>query len=78
MTDPAGKWKVQQMDAMGNLVRVIEPNPAGGADLIDGLHVQRVGADGGCRCRGRSDTDADVRVYGDGHDVARLTRRTGR
>ena len=32
-TDAAGKWKVQQADGMGNLVRVIEPNPAGGADL---------------------------------------------
>ena len=29
-TDPAGKWKIQQMDASGQLVRVIEPNPAGG------------------------------------------------
>ena len=33
-TDPAGKWKIQQTDGLGNLVRVIEPNPAGGADWI--------------------------------------------
>jgi RHS repeat-associated protein len=31
-TDPAGKWKVQRSDAMGNLVTVYEPNPAGGSD----------------------------------------------
>ena len=29
-----GKWKVQQLDPMGNLVTVYEPNPAGGADLV--------------------------------------------
>src|ERR1035437_9367820 len=34
MTDPAGKWKIQQTDAIGNLIRVIEPNPGGGADWI--------------------------------------------
>jgi RHS repeat-associated protein len=34
MTDPAGKWKIQQTDAMGNLIRVIEPNPGRGADWI--------------------------------------------
>jgi len=34
VTDPAGKWKIQQVDAMGNLVNVYEPNPAGGADLV--------------------------------------------
>ena len=28
-TDPAGKWKKNISDAMGNLVMVIEPNPAG-------------------------------------------------
>ncbi len=32
-TDPAGRWKKYTMDAMGNLVKVTEPNPAGGADL---------------------------------------------
>ena len=32
VTDPAGKWKKQTTDAMGNLVMVTEPNPAGGAD----------------------------------------------
>ena len=32
-TDPAGKCKKYKMDAFGNLVRVWEPNPAGGADL---------------------------------------------
>jgi len=30
VTDPAGKWKRFTMDAMGNLVKVTEPNPAGG------------------------------------------------
>ena len=33
VTDPAGKWKKYEMDAFGNLARVWEPNPAGGADL---------------------------------------------
>ncbi|MGH9631655.1 MAG: RHS repeat domain-containing protein, partial [Bryobacteraceae bacterium] len=33
VTDPAGKWKWMVMDAMGNLVRVHEPNPAGGEFL---------------------------------------------
>jgi RHS repeat-associated protein len=32
-TDPAGKWKIQKSDGLGNLVQVIEPNPQGGADL---------------------------------------------
>jgi len=26
--DAAGKWKIQQMDGMGNLIKVLEPNPA--------------------------------------------------
>jgi RHS repeat-associated protein len=26
--DAAGKWKIQQSDAMGNLIKVLEPNPA--------------------------------------------------
>jgi RHS repeat-associated protein len=30
VTDAAGKWKKQTTDAMGNLVLVTEPNPAGG------------------------------------------------
>jgi hypothetical protein len=30
-TDAAGKWKIQHADAMGNLIRVFEPNPVGGA-----------------------------------------------
>ncbi len=33
VTDPTGKWKKYVSDAMGNLTQVIEPNPAGGADL---------------------------------------------
>jgi RHS repeat-associated protein len=33
VTDPAGKWKKFTTDAMGNLTKVTEPNPAGGADL---------------------------------------------
>jgi YD repeat-containing protein len=32
VTDPAGKWKVQQTDAMGNLITMFESNPAGGAN----------------------------------------------
>jgi RHS repeat-associated protein len=32
-TDPAGKWKIQQTNAMGDLILVLEPNPAGGAYL---------------------------------------------
>jgi RHS repeat-associated protein len=27
--DPAGAWKIQQTDSFGNLIRVLEPNPAG-------------------------------------------------
>ena len=27
ITDPAGKWKMQTMDAMGDLIQVTEPNP---------------------------------------------------
>jgi YD repeat-containing protein len=34
VTDAAGKWKIQQSNGLGQLVRVIEPNPAGGADWI--------------------------------------------
>ena len=30
VTSPAGKWKSQEVDAAGNLVKVTEPNPAGG------------------------------------------------
>ena len=33
VTDPAGKWKKFTTDAMGNLVQVTEPNPAGGANF---------------------------------------------
>jgi hypothetical protein len=32
VTDAAGKWKKQTTDAMGDLILVTEPNPAGGAD----------------------------------------------
>jgi YD repeat-containing protein len=34
VTDPAGKWKQFTNDAMGNLVTVTEPNPAGGSNLV--------------------------------------------
>ena len=34
VTDAAGKWKTSVSDAFGNLVQVIEPNPAGGANLV--------------------------------------------
>ena len=34
VTDPAGKWKIQNADALGSLKRVIEPNPSGGADWV--------------------------------------------
>jgi RHS repeat-associated protein len=34
ITDPAGKWKKQTVDALGNLKTVNEPNPAGGADYV--------------------------------------------
>ncbi len=30
VTDAAGKWKTYTLDAAGNLVKVLEPNPAGG------------------------------------------------
>ena len=33
-TDPAGKWKTQTTDTMGNLIQVNEPNPAGGANYV--------------------------------------------
>lgn len=32
-TDPAGKWKKYTIDGLGNLTKVEEPNPAGGANL---------------------------------------------
>ncbi|MCW5983292.1 MAG: hypothetical protein KIT09_34695 [Bryobacteraceae bacterium] len=32
VTDPAGKWKKFTLNAMGELVKATEPNPAGGAD----------------------------------------------
>ncbi len=32
-TDAAGKWKKFTLDAMGNLTKATEPNPAGGADV---------------------------------------------
>ena len=34
VTDAAGKWKKFTSDALGNLVQVNEPNPAGGADYV--------------------------------------------
>ena len=43
VTDAAGKWKIQQTDGLGNLVRVIEPNPAGGADLITNYTYDALG-----------------------------------
>lgn len=33
VTDPAGKWKKYESNGLGQLVKVIEPNPAGGTDL---------------------------------------------
>ncbi len=30
VTDPAGNWKIFTMDAFGNLIQVVEPNPASG------------------------------------------------
>lgn len=32
VTDPAGKWKKRENDALGNLVKVTEPEPSGRAD----------------------------------------------
>ena len=43
VTDAALKWKIQQMDALGNLVRVIEPDPAGGADWITNYTYDALG-----------------------------------
>ncbi len=34
ITDAAGKWKKYESNGLGQLVKVYEPNPAGGADLI--------------------------------------------
>jgi YD repeat-containing protein len=34
VTDPAGKWKIDTADAMGNLVTVTEPNPTGGSNVV--------------------------------------------
>ena len=34
VTDAEGKWKTSVSDAFGNLVQVIEPDPAGGANLV--------------------------------------------
>ena len=44
VTDAAGKWKIQQSNALGQLVRVIEPNRGerGGPDYE--LHVRHAGA----------------------------------
>jgi YD repeat-containing protein len=36
VTDPLGKWKKYTTDAMGNLVKVEEPDPASGANLTTG------------------------------------------
>jgi len=33
VTDPGGKWRSMVTDGFGNLVLVIEPNPAGGANF---------------------------------------------
>ncbi|QOY91470.1 RHS repeat-associated core domain-containing protein [Paludibaculum fermentans] len=33
VTDPAGRYKIHTVDVMGNLTKVSEKNPAGGADL---------------------------------------------
>jgi hypothetical protein len=61
--DPQGKWKKHEQDAFGNLVKVVEPNPGGGADfettytynrfnqLFDGVDAAR-----------RDDADPDVHV----------------
>ena len=43
VTDAAGKWKIQQTDALGNLLRVIEPDPAGGADWITNYTYDALG-----------------------------------
>ena len=43
VTDAALKWKIQQTDALGNLVRVIEPDPAGGADWITNYTYDALG-----------------------------------
>ena len=34
VTSPAGKWKMHEVNSAGNLVKVTEPNPAGGADYL--------------------------------------------
>src|ERR1039457_4317539 len=43
VTDAAGKWKIQLTDAMGQLIWVIEPNPAGGADWVTNYAYDALG-----------------------------------
>jgi YD repeat-containing protein len=43
VTDPAGKWKIQQTDGMGNLIRVIEPDASGQSTLITNYTYNAVG-----------------------------------
>ena len=43
VTDAAGKWKIQQSNGLGQLVRVIEPNPGGGADWITNYTYDALG-----------------------------------
>ena len=69
-TDAAGKWKIQHADAMGNLIRVIEPEPGGRGGLDHELHLQRAGADDGCvDAAEQRDADAALRLQRDGPDV---------
>ena len=34
VTSPSLKWKIHEVDVMGNLAKVTEQNPAGGADFV--------------------------------------------
>jgi len=43
VTDAAGKWKIQQTDGLGQFVRVIEPDPDGGADWITNYTYDALG-----------------------------------
>ena len=41
VTSPAGKWKIHEVDVVGNLTKVTEPDPAGGANFLTTILTQR-------------------------------------
>jgi YD repeat-containing protein len=72
VTDAAGKWKIQQTDAMGQLSRVIEPNPAGGADWITNYTYEPLGHVTGVSMPRSNGTQTRTFVY-NGSDLVSAT-----